>query len=119
MAELVKVCVDAMGGDNAPGEIVKGAVDALNESEKILEETGIDVSSCRDAYAFTYHRENPGEGDNYFVDVYRFELEFDEADVHPQEEETDGFMLATVDEIAELGRQGVFLHYDSIKQVFH
>lgn len=36
MAELVKVCVDAMGGDNAPGEIVKGAVDALNESEKIF-----------------------------------------------------------------------------------
>ena len=26
MAELVKVVVDAMGGDNAPGEIVKGAV---------------------------------------------------------------------------------------------
>ena len=36
MAELVKVCVDAMGGDNAPGEIVKGAVDALNESKKIF-----------------------------------------------------------------------------------
>lgn len=27
MAELVKVVVDAMGGDNAPGEIVKGAVE--------------------------------------------------------------------------------------------
>lgn len=36
MAELVKVCVDAMGGDNAPEQIVKGAVDALNESEKIF-----------------------------------------------------------------------------------
>ena len=29
----------------------------------------------------TYHRENPGEGDNYFVDVYRFELDFKESDV--------------------------------------
>lgn len=35
MAELVKVCVDAMGGDNSPLEIVKGAIEAVNESEKI------------------------------------------------------------------------------------
>ena len=35
MAELIKVCVDAMGGDNAPSEIVKGAIDAVNECDKI------------------------------------------------------------------------------------
>lgn len=35
MSELVRVCVDACGGDNAPGEIVKGAIDAINESDKI------------------------------------------------------------------------------------
>ncbi len=35
MQELVKVAVDAMGGDNAPAEIVKGAVEAVNESKEI------------------------------------------------------------------------------------
>ncbi|SDB48986.1 MULTISPECIES: phosphate acyltransferase PlsX [unclassified Butyrivibrio] len=35
MAELVKVALDAMGGDNAPGEIIKGAVDALEESDRL------------------------------------------------------------------------------------
>ena len=35
MSELTKVAVDAMGGDNAPQEIVKGAVDALNRNENI------------------------------------------------------------------------------------
>lgn len=35
MAELVKVAVDAMGGDNAPVEIVKGAVEAINESSHV------------------------------------------------------------------------------------
>lgn len=35
MSELVNVAVDAMGGDNAPGEIIKGAVEALQESEKV------------------------------------------------------------------------------------
>ena len=35
MAEIVKVAVDAMGGDNAPSEIVKGAVEAVRESSQI------------------------------------------------------------------------------------
>lgn len=35
MSELVKVAVDAMGGDNAPGEIVKGAVMAVNEKDNV------------------------------------------------------------------------------------
>ncbi len=35
MGELIKVAVDAMGGDNAPVEIVKGAVEAVTESDKI------------------------------------------------------------------------------------
>ena len=36
MQDMVRVVVDAMGGDNAPGEIVKGAVEALNAREDIF-----------------------------------------------------------------------------------
>ena len=36
MSDMVKVALDAMGGDNAPGEIVKGAVDAVNSENDIL-----------------------------------------------------------------------------------
>ena len=32
---MVKVALDAMGGDNAPGAIVQGAIDAVNESKDI------------------------------------------------------------------------------------
>lgn len=35
MSDTVKVAVDAMGGDNAPLEIVKGAVDALKANENL------------------------------------------------------------------------------------
>ncbi len=35
MAELVNVAVDAMGGDNAPAEIVKGAVEAITEDKRV------------------------------------------------------------------------------------
>ncbi len=109
----------------APGwwEVSGGGVMAGESSQEavireVREETGLDVSGCKDAYRFTYHRENPGEGDNYFVDVYRFILDFDETEVHPQERETDGYMLATLEEIKAFAAQGIFLHYDSIKQVF-
>ena len=95
------------------GEESKDAV-----MREVLEETGLDVSGFDGGYVFSYKRENPGEGDNYFVDIYKFVGDFDERDVKPQEEETDGFMLATVDEIKEFAKQGIFLHYDSIKQVF-
>ena len=35
MSEMVKVVVDAMGGDNAPEEPVKAAVEAVKEKENI------------------------------------------------------------------------------------
>ncbi|MCD8097603.1 MAG: phosphate acyltransferase PlsX [Lachnospiraceae bacterium] len=35
MQDLVKVAVDAMGGDNAPAEIVKGAVEALSVRDNV------------------------------------------------------------------------------------
>ena len=35
MQESVRIALDAMGGDNAPGEIVKGAVDAVKEKDSI------------------------------------------------------------------------------------
>ena len=109
----------------APGwwEVSGGAAQAGESSftavcREVKEEVGLDVSQCPGGLAYTYHRENPGEGDNYFVDVYRFELDFKESDVQIQTEEAFGFKIATLDEIKELAAQGVFLHYDSIKQVF-
>ena len=35
MSQQIRVAVDAMGGDNAPGVIVKGVTDALNEREDL------------------------------------------------------------------------------------
>lgn len=35
MSDYVNVAVDAMGGDNAPAEIVKGAIDAINADSRV------------------------------------------------------------------------------------
>lgn len=109
----------------APGwwEVSGGAVMAGEDSadavrREVFEETGLDVSNAGGGYQFTYMRENPEEKDNYFVDVYRFEMDFDEADLNLQNKETDGYMLATLEDIQSFAKEGIFLHYDSIKEVF-
>ena len=35
MDEKIRIVVDAMGGDNAPQAPIKGAIDAVNENDKI------------------------------------------------------------------------------------
>ena len=35
MSNVIRIALDAMGGDNAPGEIVKGAIEAVNERKDI------------------------------------------------------------------------------------
>ena len=109
----------------APGwwEVSGGAVQAGEESyeavlREVREETGLDVSGCEGGFVFSYHRENPGKGDNYFVDVYRFIKDFDESDIKIQMEEALDFKIATHEEVKKLADEGIFLHYDSIKQVF-
>ena len=109
----------------APGwwEVSGGAAQAGESSyeavlREVKEETGLDARDAEGGYLFTYKRENPGEGDNYFVDVYRFEKDFKEEDLHLQTEETAGYKIATADEIKALADEGIFLHYDSIKRVF-
>lgn len=58
MADLVKVAVDAMGGDFAPAEPVKGAVEALQENEKIFVYlTGREEEIRRELDKYTYPKD--------------------------------------------------------------
>lgn len=104
---------EVSGGGAMAGESSLEAV-----RREVREETGLDVSSAEGGYLFTYHRENPGEGDNYFVDVYRFVLDFQEEDLNFQEKEIDGYKIASAEEIKAFAEEGIFLHYDSIKEAF-
>ena len=109
----------------APGwwEVSGGAAQAGEESieavrREVREETGIDVTDARGGYVFTYKRENPGKGDNYFVDVYKFVKDVKDEDIHIQTEEALGYKFVTREELKQIAATGEFLHYDSIKQVF-
>lgn len=104
---------EVSGGGVQAGESSREAV-----NREVFEETGLDVAGVEPICMLTYTRENPGEGDNYFVDYYLFELDFSAKDVKLQTEEAMGFKLANLEEIEELGKEGIFLHFDSIKDIF-
>ena len=113
----------AMDKQWAPGwwEIPGGGVKAGESSfeavcREVLEETGIDVSHAAGGYRFCYHREQPGQ--NYIVDIYRFDMDISQKDIKLQENEDIDGKLATLDEIKKIAEEGLFLHYNSIKQVF-
>lgn len=58
MGEFVKVAVDAMGGDNAPAEIIKGAVEAIQENGKVkVYLVGNEDAMKKELAAYTYPEE--------------------------------------------------------------
>ncbi|MBR1919356.1 MAG: NUDIX hydrolase [Spirochaetales bacterium] len=107
----------AAGWWEVPGGGVKAGETSFEAvCREVFEETGLDVSNADGGYQFCYHRENPGQ--NYIVDIYRFDMDVSEEDLVLQSDETLGGKFATANEIEELDRQGIFLHYQSIKRVF-
>lgn len=55
---MIKIAVDAMGGDNAPAEIVKGAVEAVNErNDVVVCLTGQEDVVRRELEKHTYNKE--------------------------------------------------------------
>ena len=107
----------------APGwwEIPGGGVKSGETSfeavcREVLEETGVDVSKAEGGYRFCYHRENKGQ--NYIVDIYRFEMDITDRDVRLQTDEDIDGKFATSEEIRAIAEEGKFLHYSSIKAVF-
>jgi len=58
MDEMTRIAVDAMGGDNAPLEIVKGVVEAVNENGKIkVYLTGLQEVIKKELVQYTYNAE--------------------------------------------------------------
>ena len=85
---------------------------------EVTEETGLDVSDTAVEKALVYKREDPNDDNNYFMIVYKFELDADESMVAIQEEEVEDFAFADAGEIKSLADEGIFLHYNSISSIF-
>ena len=58
MSEKTIVAVDAMGGDNAPVEIVKGVVEAVNASDDVaIKLVGVETRINEELAKYEYDKE--------------------------------------------------------------
>lgn len=85
---------------------------------EVKEETGLSMLPSEITHALRYFREDPNEKNNYFMDVFTAVTHFTAADVRAQKDEVNAIRFATAAQIADLGKQGIFLHYDSIQEIF-
>lgn len=105
---------EVTGGGVAAGETSAQAV-----TREVREEVGLDVSGENLTPIYSYENVDLKRGDNYFVDIYHFRMDFTLADVKLQKSEAIGVRLATLDQIALLDVEGHFLHYQRIIQALN
>ena len=98
------------GGGVRAGETSVEAV--LRE---IREETGLSLSPEEGRCVHTYHMDNPDDGDNYFVDIYLFDRDFEPEEVKIEEHESTAWKAASFEEIKRYADEGRFLHYSRIE----
>lgn len=98
------------------GGVRAGETSAQAVRREVPEEVGLPVTGDIPAPAYGYENVDLKRGDNYFVDIYHLHLDFSADDVRLVDGEAVDFRLATWDEIGELAEQGIFLHYERLRQ---
>ncbi|MEE8885502.1 MAG: NUDIX hydrolase [Eubacteriales bacterium] len=110
--EWAPLAWEVSGGGVRAGEDSREAV-----IREVTEETGLCLDRAAVSLVSSYRNDSPAEKNNYFVDIYEIRLDFSDEDVHPQEDETEGFRIAGIEEIRELGEAGQFLHYERLMPI--
>ena len=98
------------------GGVLAGETPAQAVVREVREEVGLDVSGQPLEPFFSYKNIDLESGDNYMVDIYKFQLDVDKDDVVLQDSEAIDCMFATWDDICALAEAGQFLHFDRLRK---
>ena len=98
------------------GGVLSGETSTQAVVREVREEVGLDVSGLPLVPVYSYKNIDAERGDNYIVDIYRFELDVDESAVTLQDSEAIGCKFATWDQICALAEQGIFLHFERLRK---
>ena len=99
------------GGGVRAGETPEQAV-----RREAPEEVGLTVTGEVPVPVYSYVNVDLKRGDNYFVDIYHLHLDFSADDVQLVDGEAVDFRLVTWEEICALAEQGIFLHFERLRQ---
>ena len=98
------------------GGVLSGETSAQAVVREVREEVGLDISGLPLSPVYAYENIDLKRGDNYIVDIYRFQMDVCESDVKLQDSEAIGCRFATWDEICALAQKGEFLHFERLRQ---
>lgn len=100
------------------GGVMAGESSFEGVCREVREEVGLDVSKTDGRCVYTYSNVDLKRGDNYFVDIYHFHMDFSENDVTIQDSEAIDFKIVPFSEITKLSEDDNFLHYSRILEAF-
>ncbi|MGI6722011.1 MAG: NUDIX hydrolase [Anaerovoracaceae bacterium] len=106
----------AAGAWEVPGGGAQAGEDSLQAvCREVLEETGLDLSETGEKKpVYSYINEDLKRGDNYFVDIFHFHVDFEPQEVTIDSSEAIDFKLASLEDITALEKSEGFLHYKRI-----
>ncbi len=102
---------EVTGGGVLAGETPDQAV-----VREVREEVGLDVTGQALEPFFSYENIDLELGDNYIVDMYKFQLDVNKDDVVLQNSEAIDCMFATWNDICALAEAGKFLHFERLRK---
>lgn len=97
------------------GGVLAGETSAQAVVREVREEVGIDLAGQPLEPFFSYKNVDSESGDNYIVDMYKFQLDVTKADVVLQESEAIDCAFVTWDDICALAEAGEFLHFERLR----
>lgn len=100
------------------GGALAGESSYMAVCREVFEETGLDIRALASDASFppiySYRNIDLPRGDNYFVDIYHFRLNYSPSQVSINRQESVAWRAVSLSELSEINKSEGFLHYERL-----